>query len=363
MRAHRTKTILLRAGLGVLGLLALGLVVVALALPGIARKKTREALDGLDGARGEFQDVRVGLFPPRYTITHLKITQKDSLLRQPSFYADRLTVTLRWGSLLRGVFRGTVDGERVKIVLEEPPPGPDTPLPSLSKLLPIPVVVDRAQLRNTEVLYGWVHKKGWPTLWAHDIEATIENFSSRPGLVNEPLVIAARGKLEQKGTVWLAVTAQPFAERLTFSASAGSAGFDPSQLNAYLAAKQDVTLTPGTYSTKMSFRCVEGRLRGVVEPRLTGTHLESAGDAGSALKAFFGKIALAVSGPTEGTRPSGVIEVSDDLTDPKLQLAPRLEKVIENGFVLGLQESLKRSYAGKTEASDNPAPTPLKAQR
>jgi hypothetical protein len=58
-----------------------------------------------------------------------------------------------------------------------------------------------------------------------------------------------------------------------------------------------------------------------------------------------------------------VIEVSDDLTDPKLQLGPRLEKVIENGFVLGLQETLKRSYSGKTEASSNPAPTPLKAQK
>ena len=77
MRAHRTKTILLRAGLVVLGTLAVLLVVVALALPGVARKKTREALDGLEGARGDFQDVQVGLFPPRYTITHLKITATD----------------------------------------------------------------------------------------------------------------------------------------------------------------------------------------------------------------------------------------------------------------------------------------------
>jgi len=76
-----------------------------------------------------------------------------------------------------------------------------------------------------------------------------------------------------------------------------------------------------------------------------------------------GKIALALAGPTEGTRPSGVIAVGDDLTDPKLQLAPRLEKVVENGFSLGLQESLKRHYAGRTEPSDKREPTPLKAQK
>src|SRR5262249_12506101 len=216
-----------------------------------------------------------------------------------------------------------------------------------------PAVVDRPQLRNAEVLYAWVHKRGWPTAWAHDIEATVENFASRPGLVEQPLVIAARGKFEPDGTVWVAVTAQPFAERLTFSASAGAENFDPSQLNAYLSAYQDVTLTPGSFSTRMSFRSVDGRLRGVIEPHLTGTRLESAGDAGSAIKAFFGKIALSVSGPTEGTRPSGRIEVYDDLTDPRLQLGPRLEKVVENGFVLGLQEALKRTYSGKTEASSD----------
>src|SRR5262249_39131410 len=152
MRARRTKTILLRAALVVLGTLALLLIVVALVLPGVARKKTREALDGLEGARGDFEDVQVRLFPPSYTITHLKIAKKDTFLHQPTFYADRIAVTLRWGSLLRGVYRGNVDAERVKLVLEEPPPGPERPLPSLAQLFPVPVVVDRAQLRSGEVL-------------------------------------------------------------------------------------------------------------------------------------------------------------------------------------------------------------------
>ena len=362
MRAHRTKAIFLRACLVALGTLALLLLVVALALPGFARKKTREALDGLPGARGDFEDVQVGLFPPRYTITHLKITEKDTFLHQPTFYADRLAIALRWGSLLHGIFRGTLDGERVKIVLEQPPPGTDRPLPPLAEIFPVPVVMDRVQLRSAEVVYAWVHERGRPTVWANDIEATVENFASRPGLVSGPMVIAARGKLGN-GTVWFTVSAEPFAERLTFIASAGSEGFDPSLLSAYLSATKNITLTPGSYSTKMSFRSVDGRLRGVLDPHLTGTHLESAADAGSALKAFFGKIALSVSAPTEGTRASGAIEVTDDLTDPKLQLAPRLEKVIENGFILGLQEALKRSYAGETEPSSNPAPTPLKAQK
>jgi len=359
-RRGRVPRILL---LVLLGVVALALLVGAIGLRPLARSKTREALAGMKGARGEFQDVDVSLFPLRYTITRLKIFQKEALLPDPTLYAERLTVTLRWAPLLRGVFAGDVDGERVKAVLEEPKPGPDTPMPSLAELVPVKAVLERLQLRDSEVLYAWVRKEGWPMVWSHHIEGTIENLASRPGLVEGPMVVAARGRIQGKGTVWFKVTADVWAERLTFAGNAGAEGFDPSQLNAYLSPKQDVNLTPGSYSMTMSFRCQDGKLVGTVDPHLVGSELRSDGDPGSALKAFFGKIALGLSGPTEGTRPSGAIAVRDDLTDPKLQLAPRLEKVIENGFSLGLQESLKRQYAGKTEASDKKEPTPLKAKK
>ena len=94
MPSRRTTT-LLRVGLVVLGALALVLLVLALALPPLARMKTREVLDGMDGARGDFQDVQVTLFPLRYTITRLKITQNEAVVKQPFFYAERLEVTLR----------------------------------------------------------------------------------------------------------------------------------------------------------------------------------------------------------------------------------------------------------------------------
>jgi hypothetical protein len=339
------------------------LLAAAVVLPPLARSKTREALEGLKGARGQFQDVSVSLFPLRYTITRLKISRKDALVDQPTLYAERLAVSLRWAPLLKGVLAAHVDGDRVKAVLEEPKPGPDSPLPSLRELIPVRAVIERAQLRDSEVLYAWVREEGWPMIWAHRIEATIENLASRPELQEGPMVIAARGLVGGKGTVWLTVTADPWAERLTFTGDATAEDFDPSQLNAYLSPKQDIQLTPGSYSIRMSFRAEDGKLTGSLDPRLVGTELRSDGDVGSALKVFFGKIVLASSGPTEGTRVSGRIAVRDDLSDPKLQLAPRLEKVIENGFSLGLQETLKRKYAGRTEASDKPEPTPLKAKK
>ena len=362
MAARRTTT-LLRVGLVVLGALALVLLVVALALPSLARRKTREALDGLDGARGEFQDVQVTLFPLRYTVTRLKITQNEAVVKQPFFYAERLEVTLRAASLLRGVLRGAVEADRVKVVLEQPKPGGDGRMPPLSKVIPMKAVVERLQLHGSELLYVWVREKGRPSLWAHGIEATLENLASRPGLTQGTMDLVARGTIDAKGAARVTVSAQPHAERLTFSATAGIDGFDPSQMNAYLSATKDVSLSPGVYSTRMQFRCEAGRLTGVVRPELRGSGLQSSGDAGSALKALFGKVAMSFAGPADGTRPSGAIAVTDDLTDPKLQLAPRLEKVIENGFILGLQEALTRNYHGPPGDDAKPEPTPLKARK
>ena len=364
MDARRTTTRILRALLlGVLGMLALALLIIVLALPSLARHKTRQALDNLQGARGDFQDVQVSLVPLRYTITHLEIRQKDSLLRQPLLYAERIAVTLSAGPLLRGVLSGKIDAERVKVVMEEPEPGGDDRLPPLSKLVPVKAVLERLQLRDSELLYAWVRKNGWPSLWVHHLEATLENLGSRPGLVTGPMDLAARGTFGGKGTTWVVVSAFPEAERLTFAGRAGLEGFDPSQMSAYLKVKKGVELTPGSFSMRMRFRCQEGRLEGVIDPHLRGSELKSGGDPGSALKVLFGKIAMAFSGPTEGTRPGGAIAVQDDLTDPTLQLAPRLEKVIENGFSLGLQEALRREYAGKVEPSSKPEPTPLKARK
>jgi hypothetical protein len=110
----------------------------------------------------------------------------------------------------------------------------------------------------------------------------------------------------------------------------------------------------------MSFQCQKGRLRGWIDPRLQGTEIISAdNNLGAALKALFGKISMALASPTEGTLPSGRIEVTDDLSDPKLQFWPTLEKVVENGLMLGVEEALKRN-AGEKKVDAPKKPTELK---
>jgi hypothetical protein len=345
---------------------ALLLLSLSVSLQPMVRQKTRAWIDGLHGASGDFLDAHLTLFPLRYTVTHLRIRKRDSKLRDPIFYADRVSVDLRWASVLRGHLVGSVAAHGVKVVLEQPEPGGSIRLPSTSELVPVSAVAERIQITNGEVLYAWVHEPGWPMLWFHQLDATLENVASRPGLVRGPMTLIASATAQQSGRMWVAMTADEFNTPFSFSGEAGLDGFDPAQMNALSVVKRGVKLSPGSFSMRMTFRCKEGRLSGVVDPTLTSSHVESKDERlGSKLEAFFGKISLTVSKPAPGTHLSGKIAVTDDLTDPKLQLGPVLEKVVENGFLLGLEEGVKRHYTGppeKTADQADPAPAVLEAK-
>jgi hypothetical protein len=115
----------------------------------------------------------------------------------------------------------------VKVVIEEGPPGGDSRLPSMSKVIPVRAVIERLQIKNGQVLYAWVRKPNRPTLWFPDIEATLENLPSRPGLTEGPVVLAARGTMQRSGSLRVSITADPFVTPLNFAGEAAVTNFDP----------------------------------------------------------------------------------------------------------------------------------------
>ncbi len=347
--------------------LGLALIVAVLSLQPLARSQTRKLLDGLKGVKADFSDVHVSIFPLRYRITHLKIREEKPKTKEPVFYAEEIAVTVRWSRLLTGHLAGTVTGQKAKLVLHQPPEGSQIRLPPIEEVVPFPGILKRGQIDGSEVLYVWVREKNQPSVWFHDIVATLENVGSRPDLVEGLMVLSANGRVQRSGTMTVQVTADPYATPLSFAGKASVSRFDPAEMNALIDSTQGVKLTPGRFDMQMSFECRKGRLHGWLEPRLTGTQLTAAdGDVGSALKAIFGKISLSVASPADGTDSSGRITFEDDLTDPKRQLWPTLEKVVENAFLLGLQESIKRNVSPRDKrdkASSNKEPTKLEIKR
>jgi hypothetical protein len=318
----------------------------------LARWQTRRWLAGLHGVQGDFLDARLGFFPLTYGVTHLKLSQPDRQTKEPLLYAEDVSLQLLWSQLLRGRLVARVQARGVKVVLEQPKPGSSGRLPYLPALIPVKVLLDRVQAKQGEVLYVWVYQQGVPTMWFHDIEATLENVASVPNLASGPLTLAATGIVQRSGRMSVVVQADPYAEPLSFRGEASIDGFDPSQMNALIDSQKGVKLSPGTFSMRMRFDThQDGMLSGRVEPHLRGSEVIADGNLKSGFTALFGRISMALSSEPDGTTASGAILVHDELTDPDRQLLPAMEKVVENGFLLGLQESLRRVYAGNPTGS------------
>jgi Domain of Unknown Function (DUF748) len=348
-------------GLGVLAVLVV--VFLAVEQP-VARWQTRRWLGRLHGIQGEFLDARLSLFPLVYGVTHLKLIQPERQTPEPLLYADDISLRLLWGPLLRGRLVARVQARGVKVVLEQPAPGTAARLPGLSTLIPVRILIDRVQAKQGEVLYVWVHQKYRPTMWFHDIEATLENLGSRPELASGPMTLAATGIVQRGGRMSVVVQVEPYAARESFRGEASLDGFDVSQMNTLIDSQKGVKLAPGEFSMRMTFESTAGILNGRVEPHLAGSAVVAHDETlGSAVTALLGRISMVVAAQPTGTTASGAILVHDELTEPDRQLLLSMEKVVENGFLLGLQEALRRAYAGAPRANGGQAEkTPTELQ-
>jgi hypothetical protein len=347
-------------------LAGLGLSLHLAAQP-IARWQTRKWIQGLDGATGDFLDARLSFFPLVYGVSHLKLDQPGRLQKEPLLYADDLSFQVFWRNLLTGHLVAQVHARGVKVVLEQPPESASGRLPYLPALIPWPVTLERLEAKDSEVLYVWVRMEHRPSMWFHHIETTLENIASRPDLTRGPMTLAARGMVQRSGKMTVAVQAEPFDSPLSFRGRAELEDFDISQMNSLIESQKGVKLAPGRLSMRMGFESKDGRLTGRVDPHLEASGIEPGEEnVGGALKALLARMTMVFSSPADGTVASGAILVRDDLTQPDRQLLPAMEKVVENGFLLGIQESLKRRYAGgppKTPGHTGPAPTDLKTGR
>jgi hypothetical protein len=358
----------------VLAAAALVLVAARLALDPLATWRTRRALDELPGMRGRFSDVEVKLLDLSYAIHHLRIEKRTGGgASLPFVEAERAKFGLHGKELLRGHLVARIDLDRPKLNLiqasgekgeasEAAKPGTDpaevaarsarepgqeaheTPVVGRKLAELAPFLVDRVQIRRGEILWIDAREPKEPRVWLHDVEATIENFATRPALSRgEPTVLAARGTLQKSGKLSFFATADPLAKKLTFAGQGRLEQFRLAELGELLAAKEDVVPDQGTLDMSIRFRAAEGRLSGGVRPFLrdAGTRAAAPG-LGAKLKSFLADASLEIFEDDVPGREAvaTTIPIGGRVDDPDLQLVPTILGVVRNAFVRGLADSV-----------------------
>jgi hypothetical protein len=343
-----------RAGrilLVVVGVLVVLGVAARLALDPIATWRTRVALQGMDGMRGTFRDVEIRVRELAYVIHDLRIEKlRRGGAALPVFSAARAQFGLDGRELLRRKLVARVELLRPKMNLVAARSGAQRQgkeeVPQVGRKLEelAPFRIDRAEVKEGEVLWIDAREPERPKVWLHDIEATLENFATRAALArHEPTVLAARGTLQRSGKVSIFATADPLEKALTFAGQGKLDGLRLTELWDVVGAKSGVSPEAGVLDLAVRFVAKDGALTGGVRPVVQGADLKpSKSGLGPALKALVGDAALAIFGDERGGREvvATTIPIEGTVKGPQVQAVPTILGILRNAFVRGVSDSL-----------------------
>jgi hypothetical protein len=379
-RRHRWR----RGLLFTAAFLVVFVIVGRLLLDPIAAHYTRRALDNLAGYRGAFDRVHVTLLPPSYQITRVKIIEHPGgVWKEPLLYAERVQTKIFWRQLLHGALVARVRVDEPKIVIaRQHEKKTKKELPTLAERLNAmsPILIDRVEIRDGELLWAESPAKDAPKIWLHGLEVAMENIATRPALAEGRATTATvAAKLQRTGEVTGFVSADPFAKNLTFAGRAAVRHLALRDLFAFTAEKTDLQARKGTLDMYAEFEARDGRLTGGVKPILKDVEVAPTDkDVLSRLKAWLADKAIELASDNIPGRNAvaTVIPIRGTVKDPHAQLTPAILGVIRNSFVVGLESGFayvpppvaekKKGFFGQIKealSKKKPGPPPAQPER
>jgi hypothetical protein len=329
------------------------LIVVAarLALDPLVTWRTRKVLGEMEGLRGSFADVEVHVRDLSYVIRGLVIEKVSAGGRTAPFFEARYAgFGLYWKQLLRGhvvadvhLLEPALNLVEVKKEEEERGEGQEIEAaPALGRFLAdlAPFRIDRLEIKDGELRWLDAREPEKPQLTISDVEATIENFATRPALAKgEPTVLAARALLQRSGTITLFATADPLAKTLTFAGQAELKGLKLVELAEFIDAKAGIRPEKGELDLALRFRAEDGQLTGGLRPVVKGASTEASDEGlGAKLKSALADLSLNVFSDDVPGRDAvaTTLPLVGRVDAPQIQAVPTILGILRNAFVRGL---------------------------
>ncbi len=343
----------MRRVLKVLAIVVLVVVVLAaaglLALQPLARWETRRVLGGLQGMRGSFDSVHVTLRDLSYEIRGLRVDKVGPDGRgEPFVRIPEARAGIYFKELIRGHVVASVDLLRphLTLVQSNQPEEKRTPQEAggaakrVQELFPLRI--DRLQIKDGEVEWIEAREPEKPVLRFHRVQATVENFASRPALARgEPTVVAGNGTLQSTGRVQFFATADPLAKSLTFAGQGSVRDLALRDVGPLIESETVVAPTKGTVDIFAKFVARDGALSGGVRPMLHGADLKAGKKGiGPKIKEWLGNLGLKMFKNQQTDTVAATIPIEGTVDGPQTQAVPTIMTVLRNAFVRGLQGGL-----------------------
>lgn len=338
--------------------LALGLVILRLILPGFLKDYANKVLAQSPDYDGQVESVSVHLWRGAYSIDGVKIVRTTRRMPVPFFEAKRLDLQVDWKSLFQGKLRGStrIEEPKLNFVLgrsrEESQTGEDQPwLSMLNELAPF-------RLDKAEVVKGEIHLHTFYTtpkvnIFLSDIDATVENLTNASDKL-DPLIatVRAEGKAMHTGDFELDMKLDPQAHRPNFELATRLVDLDVRTLNDLARAFGGLDFEDGRFDFVVEATTKDGFLDGYAKPLFRDAIVLGPSDfeRGNLLKvgweAIVGAVGTILSNHERqqfGTR----FAIVGEFDDPNASTLEVIGNVLRNAFV--------RAYLPNIEGRSAPA--------
>jgi hypothetical protein len=246
-------------------------------------------------------------------------------------------------------------------------PAPKEPAKAVPQALRrmAPFEIDRIEIRAGELVFVDMSKPAKPELWLSDLEVSIENVASRPGMAEwRPVLITASAKVQHSGALALFVTADPWSEDLNFSGRASVERLATKELYGFLADSAKLQLPTGALDLFVAFTAKDGKVTGGVKAILQNPEVRPVeGGVFARMKAWAVERVLSLTSDRVKGRNAvaTVLPISGELTAPKAQLWAAIGGVLYNAYVAGVSAGFGGVPAGASAAQESPKDQPSSA--
>jgi len=336
-------------------------VAVVIAFDPLVEWYTRRTLAKVKGYTITLGDVHLQPTKLNVALEELKIMKKSAGGEErPMVFVEHLEMGLLWKELLHKNLVGKVyvENGKVNLIAAKAKEDQQVELPDLAKQLDalLPLRLDRIDARRCELTFIDKTKKEVPKVWLHEIEATVENLSTRAALARgEPTVVAMSSKLQKTGELSAYVTADPLAKGLWFSGQVKAVGLDMVEFHDLIASNSGLALSKGELDVFIEFDARGDKLTGGVRPILKNAEvIQAKPGIGNWFKDVLADAAIdLLSDRVPGRNAVATsIPIEGDLTKPDIQLWPTVLGVIRNAFVAGIESSFENLPPPKSKEKE-----------
>jgi hypothetical protein len=262
-----------RGTLITLGIIAVLLIAVRLALPSVLRSAINSRLEKIPDYTGHVARVDVSLFRGAYTLHELVIRKREGNVQEPYFTADKIDLSLAWRDLFHGQIVGDVALDRPMLTLIAGPSSEDTQIAADSRwqdaikdIFPIDITwlkITGGQVRyinhttKPEVDLRLAHVRALATGLRNRVDQSSGEF---------PSTIVLEGETIGGGTLKISAQLEPLAIDPHFLAKLQLERVSLPALNEFLRAYGGVDVSKGWFDVYVEAVARNGHYEGYIKP-------------------------------------------------------------------------------------------------